>query len=224
MKDYRIKITIRNDRLLTAIEDKGFVSVRQFCDKHVLDYQRTTEVIRGKLKPLDSKGRVIKIVEELLDILEISLQDAFTERQLQGFHKTSYQLHVHEKDLKKIINPAKNQEQKVIENDVKLKLSEIFTKILTPREEQVIRLAFGFDHGYEHTVDQIGQILGVTGSRVGQIRAKAERKLRHPSVAGKIINTGFGEVYTKVKLTKEQLTKAERKLENDKGEKYAHNI
>ena len=33
-----------------------------------------------------------------------------------------------------------------------------------------------------------------------------------PSVAGKIINTGFGEVYTKVKLTKEQLTKAERKL------------
>ena len=40
----------------------------------------------------------------------------------------------------------------------------------------------------------------------------------------KIINTGFGEVYTKVKLTKEQLTKAERKLENDKGEKHAHNI
>ena len=99
-----------------------------------------------------------------------------------------------------------------------------FTKILTPREEQVIRLAFGFDHGYEHTVDQIGQLLGVSGSRVGQIRAKAERKLRHPSVAGKIINTGFGEVYTKVKLTKEQLTKAESKLENDKGEKYAHNI
>ena len=43
-------------------------------------------------------------------------------------------------------------------------------------------------------------------------------------MAGKIINTGFGEVYTKVKLTKEQLTKAERKLENDKGEKHAHNI
>ena len=132
MKDYRIKITIRNDRLLSAIEKLGFVSVRQFCAQHALDYQRITEIIRGKLKPIDNKGKVTKLVQDMLDILDVSLEDVFTERQLQGFHKTSFQVQVAEKDLKKLINPIKNQEQKVIETDVRMKLLEAFSQRLTP--------------------------------------------------------------------------------------------
>ena len=56
MKDYRVKIQIRNDRLLSAIEGMGYDSVAKFCKKFNLEYQRTTEVIRGKLKPLNEKG------------------------------------------------------------------------------------------------------------------------------------------------------------------------
>ena len=89
MKDYRVKITIRNDRLLSAIEDQDYPSVAQICAATSLDYQRITEIIRGKLKPLNQKGEPIPLVCNLLDILNISLEDAFTERQLQGFHKTS---------------------------------------------------------------------------------------------------------------------------------------
>jgi hypothetical protein len=33
MSDYRVKITIRNDRLLSKMEEMGFKSVMQFC-KH----------------------------------------------------------------------------------------------------------------------------------------------------------------------------------------------
>ena len=69
MKDYRIKITIRNDRLLSAIEDQGFPSVAQFCAANCLDYQRITEIIRGKLKPLNQKGAPIPLVRNLLDTL-----------------------------------------------------------------------------------------------------------------------------------------------------------
>ena len=209
MKDYRIKITIRNDRLLSAIEKLGFVSVRQFCAQYALDYQRITEIIRGKLKPIDSKGKVIKLVQDMLDILDVSLEDVFTERQLQGFHKTSFQVQVAEKDLKKLINPIKNQEQKVIETDVRMKLLEAFSQRLTPKEEKIIRLAFGFDGGHEHTCKEMAQMFGVTHSRISEIRRRAERKLRHPSVAGKIINTGFSEIYTKVNITRDQIDKAE---------------
>ena len=209
MKDYRIKITIRNDRLLSAIEDQGFPSVAQFCAANCLDYQRITEIIRGKLKPLNQKGEPIPLVRNLLDTLDIRLEDAFTGKQLQGFHKTSYQMRVVEQDLKKLLNPSQNQEQKMIEQDVKMKLVESFTERLNPREEQVIRLKYGFDNNYEHTDREIGKILGVSGGRAGQIRARAERKLKHPSVASKIINAGFGEIYTKVKVTPEQIKKAE---------------
>ena len=209
MKDYRVKITIRNDRLLSAIEDQGFPSVAQFCAANCLDYQRITEIIRGKLKPLNQKGEPIPLVRNLLDTLDIRLEDAFTGKQLQGFHKTSYQMRVVEQDLKKLLNPSQNQEQKMIERDVKMKLVESFTERLNPREEQVIRLKYGFDNNYEHTDREIGKILGVSGGRAGQIRARAERKLKHPSVASKIINAGFGEIYTKVKVTPEQIKKAE---------------
>ena len=48
MKDYRIKITIRNDRLLTAMEDMGYKSVMKFAEMNQLDYIRTSEIFRGK--------------------------------------------------------------------------------------------------------------------------------------------------------------------------------
>ena len=53
MKDYRIKITIRNDRLLTAMEDMGYKSVMKFSEMNQLDYIRTAEIFRGKLKPVN---------------------------------------------------------------------------------------------------------------------------------------------------------------------------
>ena len=44
-----LKITIRNNRILSKIESLGYVSVRKFCKQFDLDYQRTTEIINGKL-------------------------------------------------------------------------------------------------------------------------------------------------------------------------------
>ena len=48
MKDYRVKITIRNDRLLSAIEDQDFPSVAQFCAATSLDYQRIKHEFYGE--------------------------------------------------------------------------------------------------------------------------------------------------------------------------------
>ena len=52
---------------------------------------------------------------------------------------------------------------------------------LTEREENVLRLRFGLDDGRNRTLEEVGQIFGVTRERIRQIEAKALRKLRHPS-------------------------------------------
>ena len=57
---------------------------------------------------------------------------------------------------------------------------------LTEREEQVLRLRFGLDDGSPKTLEEVGQMFGVTRERIRQIEAKALRKLRHPSRAKKL--------------------------------------
>ncbi len=64
-------------------------------------------------------------------------------------------------------------------------LTEIL-KTLTEREADVLRLRFGMYDGKTHTLEEVGQIFGVTRERIRQIENKAIRKLRHPSRAKKI--------------------------------------
>ena len=54
-------------------------------------------------------------------------------------------------------------------------------KLLSPREEKIIRLRFGLDDGGERTLEEVGQSFAITRERIRQIEAKALRKLRHPS-------------------------------------------
>ena len=68
-------------------------------------------------------------------------------------------------------------------------LSEALTEILgtlTEREADVLRMRFGMYDGRTHTLEEVGQIFGVTRERIRQIESKAIRKLRHPSRAKKI--------------------------------------
>ena len=67
---------------------------------------------------------------------------------------------------------------------MRLNLNETMSsmlKKLSPREERIIRMRFGFEDGDSHTLEEVGQVFTVTRERIRQIEAKALRKLRHPS-------------------------------------------
>ena len=60
-------------------------------------------------------------------------------------------------------------------------LEKMFEKYLTERERKILVLYYGLDDGEEMTLEQIGELLGVTRERIRQIRNRAFDKLRSSS-------------------------------------------
>ncbi|BCY11486.1 hypothetical protein L3i22_065740 [Actinoplanes sp. L3-i22] len=61
---------------------------------------------------------------------------------------------------------------------------ETILATLTEREAGVVRLRFGLSDGVPRTLDEIGQVYGVTRERIRQIEMKTMSKLRHPARSG----------------------------------------
>ena len=57
-------------------------------------------------------------------------------------------------------------------------LEKMFERYLTERERKILVLYYGLDDGEEMTLEQIGELLGVTRERIRQIRNRAFDKLR----------------------------------------------
>ena len=77
---------------------------------------------------------------------------------------------------KTVISPS----EAAMNLSLKEKMASVLRK-LSPREERIIRMRFGFEDGNPHTLEEVGQAFAVTRERIRQIEAKALRKLRHPS-------------------------------------------
>ena len=59
--------------------------------------------------------------------------------------------------------------------------TSMFSYGLSEREAGVVRLRFVLTDGMPRTLDEIGQVYGVTRERIRQIESKTMSKLRHPS-------------------------------------------
>ncbi|MGH9169791.1 MAG: RNA polymerase sigma factor RpoD [Acidimicrobiales bacterium] len=74
--------------------------------------------------------------------------------------------------------PADAATRMLLNEAVKRALDE-----LNEREQEVVRLRFGLDDGRVRTLEEVGQIFGVTRERIRQIEMKTLAKLRHPMVS-----------------------------------------
>ena len=53
-------------------------------------------------------------------------------------------------------------------------------RLLSEREQEVVKLRFGIEDGRPRTLEEVGRTFGVTRERIRQIESKTLAKLRHP--------------------------------------------
>ena len=82
---------------------------------------------------------------------------------------------------KEIDSPANTAAYRLLNEQIHTVLNT-----LPAREQKVIRMRFGLDDGYSHTLEEVGYVFKVTRERIRQIEAKALRRLRHPTRARKL--------------------------------------
>jgi len=200
MKDYRVKVTIRNERLLSVMEEKGHESVAAFCKAYKLSACFIRDVINGRKPPLDRNKEILPTVKELLDILSLTVEQAFTPRQLQGFRKNTFEVKVEEKQLKQLVNPVRNHEMLMMEKDTSHTLNTMLGE-LNPREEKIVRMLHGIGMKSDHTMEEVGLMFKVTRSAIGAIHKRALRKLSRIQNLKKLQDAGADDVYGKLDLS-----------------------
>ena len=93
----------------------------------------------------------------------------------------SLQTPVGEDDDESIESFVPDENHSIEEDYYKIELKDLFSDIfstLSPREQTVIKLRFGFDNDKMLTLEEVGNVLGVTRERVRQIESKVLRKLK----------------------------------------------
>ena len=197
MSDYRIKVSIRNNRLLKAMEAKGFSSAAKFERSYGFRNYAMINLINGSIPPLDKNGEIKSFVKEILDILEINITDAFTEKQLQGFKKNTFIIEAKESQLLQLVNARKPLEINLVEKDVN-KLIDNLLSSLPERYEQTIRMNM-FEN---KTIKEIASILKISKARVGQIILKGIKKLKTHSNFNKLIESGAIDLFNNTQFKK----------------------
>lgn len=86
---------------------------------------------------------------------------------------------------------SSNTDRELAIESLKAEVSRIL-KLLTDKEQKVLRAFFGIDGSPEMTMDEIGEKYNLTRERVRQIKEKALRRLRH-NTKNKLLKSYLGQ-------------------------------
>lgn len=188
MTDYRVTVTVRNARILRAMEHAGFDSVAALARAmgvnpttlHLLLSMRRSPLSRGKGANGDKSNRPLRwipTVEKLSFILNVPVEELFSPAQRNPSGSlTRKSIDVSENDVHAYISAA-SASAPLLEDDFMKKdlLAKLFVEAkLDDRAAKIIREVFLENEcNYDCAAE-----FGISGPRVDQIRAGALRKLK----------------------------------------------
>ncbi len=177
--------------IIRAIDDKAR-TVR--IPVHMTEViNKTSQVFKNIHKDLDRKSKIEAIakeakipVSEVFRVFRVASRPISLENPISTDGETMFEDFIQDK---KAESPVSTAHQSLLREQLQNVL-----QTLTYREREVIKLRFGIEDGYTHTLEEIGKRFNITRERIRQIEAIALRKLQHPLRSRKL--EGFLEGVT----------------------------
>ena len=188
MKAYRVKVSVRNNLLLNAIEAAGYKSVSEFERGAGIAKGRANCLVAMRDPPIQQNGEFSKMAKLIMEVLGAAPSDLWTEDQLMLKLRTNIGWREVDMDIGSFKALARQQGEQMAalpsQEDVLLKIEtarvvdELLNKRVTSREQTILREMMS---GEGLSLEEIGEKMEVSAERVRQLQMKALRKLRHPN-------------------------------------------
>ena len=186
MKAYRIKVAVKNNLLLSAIEAAGFKSIAEF--------ERSAELRNGAVQglvamrdcPIGQTGEFGRVAKVVMEVLGAAPTDLWTPEQLMLKLRTNIGWRSVDMDIGQFQALARQGEQIAAlpsPEDALLKIetarvvNDLLANRTKPNEEKVLRRMMSDE---EMTLEAMGKKLGVSKERVRQIEKRGLRRLLQP--------------------------------------------
>ena len=193
MKPYRIKVSIRNNLLLNAIEEQGYPTVAAFERAMGVTSGRMNGLVSMRVAPLLDSGEFSKEAKMAMEVLGAAPTDLWTEQQLTiKLHRNSGEREIdgdlvqHLLEQRQQMDYLPSPEDHLLERETNQLVDDLLNTI-RPREKEVLINRFQNDETYK----EAGKKMNVTQERARQIEATALRKLRDPAKHGHLNKSGL---------------------------------
>jgi RNA polymerase sigma factor (sigma-70 family) len=168
-KDFNLKITIRNGRLLKAIRER-YESVADLARKMGQHPSSVNSLVTMKLKPINEKGWT-EMALNVAAMVNKEPEDLWPKymREIK-LKRASAEVSMDLESVKQIMADSSSEKNL---SQISL-IKQLFANLST-REERILRLRWVEDH----SLGEAAKIFGVSKERVRFIESKAFRKMKH---------------------------------------------
>lgn len=184
MKEFRVKVSVRNNLLLSAVEAAGYKTQAEFCRATGVTQLELSKYVTFREAPIANSGEFRESAKRIMEALGACPTDLWTEQQLfMELHKNKSIVEMTYGEALAAFNHGSFREIEGPEAESgKAMLARSIDKILDeavrPREGKILRLRYGIGCK-EHSMHEVAKIFDVSVERVRQIECTALRKLRH---------------------------------------------
>lgn len=180
MRDYRVRVTVRNARLLRAIEKAGHRPGPLFAAAVGIEYgSELLPYLNLTRSPLNQEGLLRLCAWALCDFLGAAPSDLWSDAQLQACECNASSFDIDETRLQDLVAGIRPAEDPMLmaSRDQAARLLHSSMGLLTAGEAQIIHARYFGDC----TLEEVAQQFDISRERIRKIEMAAMKKLRKAS-------------------------------------------